>query len=50
MRESVSDLRSRCQSIFLKLTVEVGLDEIFQKPFGFGFLTFTFKVTGVVSY
>ncbi len=44
VRESVLDFGSRGQPIFLDLTAEVGLDETFQKPFGFGFLTFTFKV------
>ena len=36
--------------IWLKLGTEVGCDEIFQKPLWLAYLTFSFGVTGGVSF
>ena len=48
--ESVPGAKSCGQSIWLKLDTEVGCDEIFQKPLWLTSLTFSFGVTGGVSF
>ena len=45
-----SRAKSCGQSIWLKLGTEFGCDEIFQKPLWLTSLTFSFGVTGGVSF
>ena len=48
--ESVPGAKSCGQPIWLKLGTEVGCDEIFQKPLWLTPLTFSFAVTGSISF
>ena len=48
--ESVSGAKSCGQPIWLKLGTEAGCDEIFQKPLWLTSLTFSFGVTGGISF
>jgi len=48
--ESVPGAKSCGQPIWLKLGTEVGYNEIFQKPLWLSSLSFSFGVTGGVSF
>ena len=48
--ESVPGAKSCGQPIWLKLGTEVGYNEIFQKPIWLTSLSFSFGVTGGVSF
>ena len=48
--ESVPEVGNGGQPISMKLAAEVSLDEIFQKPIWFCFLTFGWKVSGEVPF
>ena len=50
VRESVPGAKSCGQPIWLKLGTEVGYNEIFQKPLWLSSLSFSFGVTGGVSF
>ena len=50
VRESVPLAISCCQPIWLKLGTDVGCKEIFQNPLWLTSLTFSFRVSGGVSF